>query len=91
MPVGNIPSVSMPLAAYPRETLQAFDLLLAQRGLRLDAIVAGGAALNLLGVISRETKDCDILHPTLGKSSRRQRAILRCRSGHWAGSWSTNG
>jgi len=52
---------------YPRETLQAFDLLLAQQGLRLDAIVVGGAALNLLGVISRETKDCDILHPALGE------------------------
>lgn len=25
----------------------------------------GGAALNLLGVISRPTKDCDILHPQL--------------------------
>ena len=48
----------------PRETLQAFDRLLAQRGLRLDAIVVGGAALNLLGVISLETKDWDILHPS---------------------------
>ena len=51
---------------YPRETLQAFDRLIARRGLRLDAIVVGGAALNLLGVISRETKGCDILHPSLG-------------------------
>ena len=37
----------------PRETLLAFDTYLADRGLRLDAVVVGGAALNLLGVISR--------------------------------------
>jgi hypothetical protein len=45
----------------PRETLEAFDRYLTDRGLRLDAVVIGGAALNLLGVISRATKDCDIL------------------------------
>lgn len=49
----------------PRETLEAFDRFLADRSLRLDAIVIGGAALNLLGVISRPTKDCDILFPRL--------------------------
>ena len=49
----------------PRETLLAFDSYLAERGLRLDAVVVGGAALNLLGVISRPTKDCDILSPPL--------------------------
>ena len=49
----------------PRETLEAFDAFLADRGLRLDAVVVGGAALNLLGVVSRPTKDCDILSPQL--------------------------
>ncbi len=49
----------------PRQTLVAFDLFLAARGLRLDAVVIGGAALELLGVISRPTRDCDILHPSL--------------------------
>jgi hypothetical protein len=48
-----------------RETLEAFDRYLAGRGLRLEAIVIGGAALNLLGFISRATKDCDILDPPL--------------------------
>lgn len=38
---------------------------MADRGLRLDAVVIGGAALNLLGIISRATKDCDVLHPPL--------------------------
>jgi hypothetical protein len=49
----------------PRETLAAFDRHLAERGLRFDGIVVGGAALNLLGIVWRTTKDCDILHPPL--------------------------
>ncbi len=49
----------------PRETLLAFDRHLAERGLRFEGIVVGGAALNLLGIVWRATKDCDILHPTL--------------------------
>ena len=49
----------------PRTTLVAFDRYLADRGLALDAVVVGGAALNLLGVITRQTRDCDILHPAL--------------------------
>jgi hypothetical protein len=49
----------------PRETLEAFDRFLLDRGLRLDAVILGGAALNLLGVVSRVTKDCDVLAPLL--------------------------
>jgi len=49
----------------PIETLTRFDEYLAERGLRLEAVVIGGAALALLGVVSRPTRDCDILHPDL--------------------------
>lgn len=49
----------------PRATLTAFDPCLADRGLALEAVVVGGAALNLLRLISRQTRDCDILHPSL--------------------------
>lgn len=49
----------------PLETIREFDRFLQARGLKLEAIVIGGAALNLLGVISRETRDCDVLYPTL--------------------------
>jgi len=80
---------------YPRETLQAFDRLIAQRGLRLDAIVVGGAALNLLGVISRETKDCDILHPSLGdamqKAAREFAMGIRASGGVLVDEWLNNG
>lgn len=50
---------------HPKETIEKFDAWLATRGKRLDAVVIGGAALNLLGLVSRPTKDFDILVPVL--------------------------
>lgn len=47
------------------ELLIAFDRYLTKRKLTLEAVVIGGTALNLLGVVNRPTKDCDILHPDL--------------------------
>ena len=49
----------------PFSTLGAFDAYLSERGLRLEAVIVGGAALNLLGLITRPTRDCDVLHPAL--------------------------
>ena len=48
-----------------RKTLEAFDRFLSARALRFDAVVVGGAALNLLGIVARATKDCDVLDPLL--------------------------
>lgn len=50
-----------------KQTLEAFDRFLAEKRLRLEAVVIGGAALNLMGVIARPTKDCDILDPKLSE------------------------
>ena len=79
----------------PRETLTAFDQFLADRALHLDAVVIGGAALNLLGVVSRPTKDCDILHPQLPaaivEAARAFAAELRGRGQVLAGDWLNNG
>ena len=49
----------------PRQTIEAFDRYLAERDLRLSAVVLGGAALSLLGVITRATADCDVMHPAI--------------------------
>jgi hypothetical protein len=49
----------------PRPTIEAFDSHLADLGLRLEAVVIGGSALALLGVIARQTRDFDILAPVL--------------------------
>jgi hypothetical protein len=49
----------------PKPTIEAFDLWLYQKSIQLEAIVIGGAALALLGVINRQTRDFDILQPNL--------------------------
>lgn len=49
----------------PRPTIEAFDIWLGDRSLQLEAIVVGGSALVLLGVIERQTRDVDVLHPEL--------------------------
>lgn len=49
----------------PRPTIEAFDRHLADLGLRLEAVVIGGSALALLGVIARPTRDFDIVAPVL--------------------------
>jgi len=80
---------------YPRETLQAFDHFLAERGLRLDAVVIGGTALNLVGVIARETRDCDILEPVLPApilNAAKEFAARRTAEGHQlSAGWLNNG
>jgi hypothetical protein len=49
----------------PKETIRLFDDFLDKRGLRLKAVVIGGTALALLGVVSRQTRDCDVLDPQI--------------------------
>ena len=49
----------------PKETIAKFDSFLAKRSLFLEAVVIGGTALGLLGLVSRHTRDCDILFPEL--------------------------
>lgn len=49
----------------PRTTIAAFDAFLAARGRQAELIVVGGAALALLGVVMRPTRDCDVLLPPL--------------------------
>jgi hypothetical protein len=64
--------------------LEAFDRYLVARGLALDAVVVGGTALNLLGVTTRVTRDCDVLFPELPD------AIVQAAR-HFAIEWRTAG
>lgn len=79
----------------PRETLEAFDDYLAERGLTLRAVVIGGTALNLLGVIARATKDCDVLAPplpaTLIEAARSFASEVRNGGGVLQDDWLING
>lgn len=63
--------------------------------MRLDAVVIGGAALNLLGVITRATKDCDILDPPLPPAivdaARSFAAEVRRRGEELQDDWLNNG
>ncbi len=52
----------------PRPIIEAFDLHLHGLGLNFEGIVIGGAALALMGVIQRPTRDFDILVPELPAS-----------------------
>ncbi len=52
---------------YPIEIIKQFDKFLTQKGQRFDAVVIGGAALSILGIITRETRDVDVLYPGIPK------------------------
>ena len=49
----------------PKTTIERFDRFLENLGIGLEAVVIGGTALALLGVVSRQTRDCDILDPQI--------------------------
>lgn len=49
----------------PADIIPRFDAFLVARGLLLEAIATGGAALALLGIIHRQTRDFDLIEPDL--------------------------
>ena len=79
----------------PRTTIAAFDAFLARRGLSLEAVVVGGTALGLLGIVARPTRDCDVLHPRVPdaiKRAAREFAAEVRRSGEVLGdNWLNDG
>ena len=76
-------------------TISRFDAFLAARGLLLDGVVVGGTALGLLGVVSRQTRDCDILYPALSadilEAARAFAAQRRADGDALADDWLNNG
>ena len=79
----------------PRQTLDHFDSFLEVRSLRLEAIVVGGSALFLIGIIDRPTRDVDVLHPDLpapiADASRAFALEMRGRGIELADTWLNNG
>lgn len=51
----------------PIDVVKKFDLYLDKKGLTFEAVVIGGAALSILGIISRQTQDVDVLDPEIPK------------------------
>ncbi len=75
--------------------LQAFDRYLVAHSLALDAVVVGGTALNLLGVTTRVTLDCDVLYPHLPdamiQAARAFASEWRSAGGQLRDDWLNNG
>lgn len=46
-------------------TIALFDNFLSARNVRFEAVIIGGAALNVMGIISRQTADIDCLDPQI--------------------------
>lgn len=68
----------------PKTTIAQFDMFLKKQGLSFEAVIIGGAALALLGIISRQTRDCDVLAPHLPieiQNAAREFAISLRQSG----------
>lgn len=55
----------------PQDIIPAFDRFLGGRGLNFTAVAIGGAALSVLGVVSRYTRDLDILEPDVPEPIRK--------------------
>ena len=79
----------------PTEVIPLFDSYLADHDLSLEGILVGGAALALLGVISRETRDFDLVEPELPEfvkdAAKAFAAELRNRGVILRDDWLNNG
>src|SRR5215469_3984482 len=77
------------------DIIALFDRYPEARSLHFDAVVIGGAALNLLGVVSRLTKDCDILFPEIpeeiAQASKTFALEVRRNGGDLGDEWLNNG
>lgn len=52
----------------PLETIRKFDQYLKAQSLSFKGVIIGDSALSILGVITRETQDCDVLDPNIPES-----------------------
>lgn len=51
----------------PKEIIAEFDKFLSINKVFFSTVAIGGVPLNLLGIIVRETRDCDIIDPIIPK------------------------
>ena len=79
----------------PKETIERFDRFLEAENLSLEAVVIGGVAMALLGVTSRQTKDCDVLVPAIpaevADAARRFAEMARAGGDPLDDTWFNNG
>jgi hypothetical protein len=74
----------------PQEIIPAFDRHLVKYGLSFEAVAIGGAALSILGIIDRGTRDLDLIGTEIPKPI--QKAALEFAQLHaLAGDWLNTG
>ena len=56
---------------YMKQVILEFDKFLVTEGLSFEAVIIGGAALNILDLSSRKTKDVDCLDPKIPDKIKR--------------------
>lgn len=73
--------------------IRAFDEYLFSKKLSFDSIVIGGAALSIMGVIDRETRDIDCLDPKIPLEILQASENFRSENPHLnlAAKWLNNG
>lgn len=80
---------------HPKNILPRFDEYLHTHGARFEAIVIGAGALAVLGVITRQTHDFDVLSPTIPdeilKLAREFREQMKAQGVSLDDNWINNG
>ena len=79
----------------PLETVELFDVFLSDRDVGFSAVIVGGSALALLGVVVRQTRDVDVIYPIIPSSvieaAREFAAWRRSLGDELDGEWLNNG
>lgn len=79
----------------PNEIIAEFDEFLRANKTTFMGVAIGGAPLNLLGIIIRETRDCDIIDPVIPKKVQKLALALakkdQARGGNLRDDWLNNG
>lgn len=74
----------------PQDIIPAFDRYLGDLGLTFSAIAIGGAALSVLGIITRHTRDLDLLEAEIPAAIRKA-AVDFARQHQLAEDWLNTG
>jgi hypothetical protein len=70
----------------PQDIVPAFDRHLGRKKLTFSAVAIGGAALSILGVITRHTRDLDLLEAEIPEAIRKA-AVEFAKLNHLADDW----
>ena len=76
---------------FMKDEIKEFDKFLYERGLKFEAIVIGGAALNIMDIVSRKTKDVDLIDPKIPEEIKNASIEFSKRKPEIDHNWLNNG